>query len=365
MSGTLQDPQGIPAPLISVIIPTFNVEAYLPDCLASITQQDFQGIEIIAVDGASDDATIKILEEAVGKEPRITAYYLGRIGPGMARNEGVRHAKGQYIWFVDGDDLICAGALNLIADRLVTTQPDLLFIDYQASYPNGMIEPGDGHHLMGRKTPEHFTLVDQPWVIDLNMVSWTKIIRRQFYLSTNVDFWADSPHEDIPVSCALLMEASRLSILNQVCYTYKKYRTGSAMGTGNPKRHFNIFHPYEVVVDQAATKAADGDQRVTEAVWHAFFQRAIWHYTSIFDAGGAGSEPFRSNRLIAPRDRRDFFSWMHQFYVNFAPPGYHRPPGFRGIKFALIEKNSYWTYRALAPANKIRVTICRKIRSAR
>ncbi len=365
MRSRLQDTQGMRAPLISIIIPTFNVEAYLPDCLASITQQDFQGIEIIAVDGASEDGTIKILEEAAGKEPRLTAYYLGRIGPGIARNEGVRHAKGEYIWFVDGDDLISAGALGLIADRIEATWPDMLFIDYQASYPNGKIELGDGHSLMGRKTPEYFALAEQPWVIDLNMVSWTKIIRRAFYLSANVDFWPNPPHEDIPVSCTLLMEASRLSILNQVCYTYKKYRVGSAMGAGSPKRHFNIFPPYEVVLKHAAEKVSDGDQRVTEEVWRTFFQRAIWHYTSIFDAGATGSEPFRAGRLIAPQDRRDFFTRMHRYYVDFVPPGYRRPPGFRGIKFGLIEKNSYWTYRALAPVNKLRVTMSRRIRSAR
>lgn len=363
MSSRPQGIQPMHAPLISIIIPTFNVEAYLPDCLASITEQEFQRIEIIAVDGASEDGTIKILEEAAGKEPRLAAYYLGRIGPGIARNEGARHAKGEYIWFVDGDDLISAGALGLIADRIEAASPDVLFIDYQASYPNDKIEPGDGHYLMSRKTPKCFALAEQPWVIDLNMVSWTKIIRRAFYLSANVDFWPDPPHEDIHVSCTLLMKASRLSILNQVCYTYRKYRVGSAMGTGSPKRHFNIFPPYEVVLKYAAEKVGDGDQRVTEEVWRTFFQRAIWHYTSIFDAGASGSEPFRANRLIAPRDRRDFFTRMHQYYVDFVPPGYRRPLGFRGIKFGLIEKNSYWTYRALTPANKIRVTMSRKIRS--
>jgi CDP-glycerol glycerophosphotransferase len=365
MSSGRQDFQGMSTPLISIIIPTFNVEAYLPDCLASITQQCFRGIEIIAVDGASEDATIKILEEAAGQEPRLTVYYLGKVGPGIARNEGVRHARGEYIWFVDGDDLISAGALDLIAGRIKAARPDVLFIDYQASYPNGKIEPGDGHDLMGRETPEYFTLPEQPWVIDLNMVSWTKIIRTEFYLSIGVDFWPNPPHEDIQVSCTLLMEASRLSLLNQACYTYKKYRPGSAMGTGSLKRHFNIFRPYEVVLKQAAEKVSAGDQRVTEEVWHAFFQRAVWHYTTIFDAGGIGGEPFRSSRLVAPQDRRDFFLRMHQYYVDFAPPGYRRPPGLRGIKFGLIEKNYYWTYCVLGPVNKLRVTMSRRIRSAR
>src|SRR6202042_1747007 len=154
----------------------------------------------------------------------------------------------------------------------------------------------------------------------------------EFYLSAKVNFWPDPPHEDIPVSCALLMEASRLSLLNQVCYSYTKYRAGAAMGRGWPRPHFNIFAPYEAVLKQAAEKADRGDPRVTEEVRHAFFQRAIWHYTNIFDAGSSGNEPFRSGRLIASEDRREFFSRMHQFYVDFVPPGYQRPPGVRGIK---------------------------------
>jgi glycosyltransferase involved in cell wall biosynthesis/SAM-dependent methyltransferase len=366
MSGDsgLQSAQERHSPLISIIIPTFNVEDFLPDCLASITQQDFRNIEVIAVDGASSDTTVKILDQASGKDPRLKVVYKGRIGPGLARNEGVQLATGEYIWFVDGDDLISAGSLALVASRIEATRPDVLFIGYEAYYPNGKSEPGDGHHLMGRETPECFTLAEQPWVIDLSMAPWAKIIRREFYLSTGIRFWSDPPHEDVPVSCALLMDAGRLSILNQVCYIYKKYRAGSATSTGAPKRHFRIFSSYEAMLDLAGKRASNGDQLVTEEVLNALFQRAIWHYTAIFDAGGLSSGPVRANRLIGRRDRREFFAKMHGDYVHYAPPGYKRPPGARGIKYRLVETNSYRTYSILDPLNKLRMKIDKGIRFA-
>lgn len=340
-------PQRVRPPLLSIIIPVFDIEDYLADCLDSITQQAFRNIEIIAVDGASSDASGSILDEMSKKESRLTVVHLDKPGPGRARNEGVKYAKGEYIWFVDGDDHIAADCLTLIANRIDATRPDVLFIDYEAFYSNGNTEAGDDHDLMARKTAAYFTLAEQPWVIDFGMTSWKKIIRREFFLSTHLMFPSDPPHEDISVSCGLLMEASRLSILSKVCYNYYKKRPGSAMWTGDTRRHFRIFDSYEVVLEEVNKRADNQDPTITIKVRHAFFQRAIWHYTTILDTGG----------LIGRGDRREFFEKIHRDYTKYVPAGYRPPSGFRGLKFFLIEKDAYRTYSILSPVNKLRLRI--------
>ena len=172
-------------PLISIVIPVHNIEGFLPECLDSITEQSFRDIEIIAVDGASDDGSGKLMDEIAECESRLVVIHIDEAGPGRARNEGVKQACGEYVWFVDGDDTIPAGCVGAVADRIKVTHPDVLFIDYEASYPNGRSEPGHGHDLMSRQTAECFTLSEQPWVIGLSMASWNKIIRREFFIATS------------------------------------------------------------------------------------------------------------------------------------------------------------------------------------
>ena len=163
----------------------------------------------------------------------------------------------------------------------------MLFVGYEAFYPNGKSEPGHGHSLLGKETSELFTLAEQPWVIELSMTSWSKVIRRAFFTSASAVFPLDWPHEDVPVSCLLLIESEKLSILNQVCYRYRKNRAGSAMTTGSAEqKHFNIFTSYQAVLNRVGERASNGDQAVTEKVQLALFHRAIRHYTTILEARG-------------------------------------------------------------------------------
>jgi CDP-glycerol glycerophosphotransferase len=348
-----QQAQGRPRPLISLIIPVYNVASYLTECLDSITGQAFENVEIIAVDGASEDASRKILDERSQTEPRLSVIHADKIGPGRARNEGVRHATGEYIWFVDGDDVVPDGSLAAIAGRIEAARPDLIFIDHQDVYPGGKSEPGSGHDLLGKETAECFTLAEHPWALELSMASWNKVIRRDFFLSTHATFPAECPHEDIPVSCLLLLEARKLSTLNQVCYRYRKLRPGSATDAGRADRHFNIFRSYGLVLDNAGKRNGDGG--LTEAVQFALFNRAIWHYTNIFDTVG----------WIARADRRKYFGQMHWHFVRYVPAGYRQVRGLRGLKYRLVAANAYRAYALLGTVNRLRLKAARASRRSR
>jgi CDP-glycerol glycerophosphotransferase len=357
---------GSPAPLISFVIPVFNVENYLVECLQSITRQSFRDIEVVAIDGKSDDGSGEILDEMGEQDPRFTVLHAtSKIGPGNARNEGLAHATGEYVWFVDGDDVISSGCLEAIVQRIEVTRPDVLLIDYEARDPNGRLSPGHGHKLIASAPVACFTLAEQPWAIELSMSSWNKIVRREFLLSIAAPFVSDWPHEDIPFSCLSLMEARRISVLNRVCYRYSKNRRGSAMKSGDPKRHFKVFSSYESVLDELAKRISNGDQMLTEDVQRALFRRAIWHFTTILDTGGFGIGPVGIDGLVRRRDRHQFFRNMHGDFVYYRPAGYHPGGGPRGIKFRLVEKNAYWLYSILEPVNKIRTKIILGRRAAR
>ena len=181
---------GQPGPaLISVVVPVYSIEDYLPDCLDSLLGGTAKvgpsgpAIEVIAVDDASPDGSGRILDARSARDPRLTVVHLAsNAGPGNARNIGLTRATGRYVWFVDGDDLLPAGALAAVAERLLRDRPDVLLIDYEERYPGGRTKPSPGGSLLRAAPSGTFSLADAPQLINLTMTSWSKLFRREFLL---------------------------------------------------------------------------------------------------------------------------------------------------------------------------------------
>ena len=114
-------------PKISIIIPVYNVEKYLGECLDSCINQTLKDIEIICVDDASPDNSIKILEEYQAKDSRIKVFRHGENkNLGAARNTGLANATGEYVWFVDSDDYIDTKACQILYDAIKEFDVDML-----------------------------------------------------------------------------------------------------------------------------------------------------------------------------------------------------------------------------------------------
>lgn len=341
--------------LISVVLPVYGVRAYLAECLDSVLGQvgaDLE-IEVIAVDDASPDGCGELLDERAEADPRLTAIHCDRnLGPGNARNVGLARATGDYIWFVDGDDLIPAGAIVGVADALARDRPDLLLIDYQELFPDGRTRPSTGADVLRAAPSGCFTLADAPGVINLTMTSWSKLFRREFLIGLDEPF-RPGIHEDIPVTCAALL-AGRLSALGEVCYSYRRSRRGSFMATTSTD-HLAVFSAYAEVFDLLGKRAAAGDPVITEQVRAAMFERAIMHYASVLQTGGAGIGPVGLPGLVPRRERRRFFHRMHADFERHVPDGYRFPPGARGAKLKLIQRDAYVAYELVEPLNRLRV----------
>jgi CDP-glycerol glycerophosphotransferase len=337
--------------MISVILPVYAVEEYLGECLDSILNQAPPGIEVIAVDDASPDECGRILDDRAARDPRLRVVHLAdNAGPGHARNMGLDQATGEYVWFVDADDLLADGALAAAAAHLEQDRPDVLLIDYEDLFSGGHTAPGPGHALLRDAPNGTFTLAGQPQVIHLTMTSWSKVIRHDFLAGLKLPFPAGI-HEDVALTCAMLLGAERISALPRVCYRYRRARPGSFMATPSSGQ-LRIFSSYETVFGLLDEADLPASSRVRAAV----FERAIWHYTTVLQATGPGIGP---GGLVPRPVRREFFARMHQDFVRYRPPGYRHPPGARGIKFRLVERNAYWTYSVLEPVNELRVLLAR------
>jgi CDP-glycerol glycerophosphotransferase len=319
-------------PLISVIIPVHGVEDYLDACLDSVLGTRDVPVEVIAVDDASPDRCGAILAARQDQDPRLTVITNhAPVGPGRARELGAEKATGEYLWFVDGDDELAGGALAAVSANLTRLRPDVLIHDYENLYPDGTTSPSGGDF----SGPEVTTLAERPRLIHLTMTVWSKVFRREFLAGLHVAF-GPSIHEDVPVSTVALLAASRIAVLNRVCYRYRRQRRGSFLAATS-EENFAIFASYDRIF---------AERTVVPPVRAAVFERAMWHYTTVLP-------------LVPPRRRRAFFRQMTGDFRRWRPPEFTFPPGPRGMKLRLVGRGAFWTYSALEPLNRIRLVLSR------
>ena len=133
--------------LVSVIIPAYNIEDYIGRCLDSIISQTYKNLEIIVVDDGSRDHTGDILDNYAKKDRRIKVIHKENGGVSSARNKGIEAAEGDYIGFIDGDDLIESEMYKTLVDLLEEENADIAHCGYQMVFPDRV----DYYHNTGKK----------------------------------------------------------------------------------------------------------------------------------------------------------------------------------------------------------------------
>ncbi len=106
-------------PLISVIVPVYNIKEYLPRCVESICRQTYENLEVLLVDDGSTDGTGQLCDQLSAQDPRIRVFHKENGGSSCARNLGIRESKGQYLGFVDSDDYISADMYERLLEGLL------------------------------------------------------------------------------------------------------------------------------------------------------------------------------------------------------------------------------------------------------
>lgn len=138
-------------PLISVIVPVYNVEEYLDRCLKSITNQSYCNLEIILVDDGSKDTSGLLCDEWAKKDDRISVIHKMNAGLGMARNAGIENCTGQYITFVDSDDFIEQDMYHRMVDALKNSSADTCYCSLKmySNDENAVLEtcPSEGTNI--------------------------------------------------------------------------------------------------------------------------------------------------------------------------------------------------------------------------
>jgi glycosyltransferase involved in cell wall biosynthesis len=208
--------------LISIIIPVYNVEPFLHECLDSVVSQTLCEIEIICINDCSTDKSLAILREYEAKDRRIVVIDK-RVNEGLAttRNVGMAAASGKYLLFIDSDDYVDTDLCRRTLNCAEASQADLVIYDYAIFADNDDLE---------RNRRKESSLVgvdpsDKIGLLRLQAYAWTKLIRTEHARLLTLRFPDGLLYEDVPVHWMLVTLTTRVALLPERLCFYRQRRT--------------------------------------------------------------------------------------------------------------------------------------------
>lgn len=226
--------------LLSIIVPIYNVENYLPQCIESILSQNLDDYEIILVDDGSKDNSGKICDKFADAHENIHVIHQENRGLANARNTGIRAANGRYLMFVDSDDFINPEInLNSIIQNM---NADI--IQYKWVYYFTQTEQYRYFNNYPSFVSERYRniLAQEVQQDILSISACDKIVNRELIINNNIFFDESLLSEDIDWSLKLYLKAQTLQIVNENIYIYRQQRPGSITTTCKPDSIKSLLH---------------------------------------------------------------------------------------------------------------------------
>ena len=210
--------------LVSIVIPAYNAEKFIGECLEKILNQDYKNIEVIVSNDGSTDRTFEIAQEYKNKDSRVKIYSQENSGSSVARINGARQAKGEYIMFLDSDDFFEEGAIKRLIEVADKYNPDLIKFrlkTYPAKVPQAIIIPSQKSEVFIQK--EEFK--DKIYPLFFNSYSLnpnsTLMVKKSCFSIDDVDSYRKLRFaEDLKLSLELFDKAQSVVVLYDVLYNY-------------------------------------------------------------------------------------------------------------------------------------------------
>ena len=295
-------------PLVSVVIPVYNVEAYLAECLDSIAGQTLREIEIILVNDGSSDGSTEVARAYAERDPRISFCEEENAGQSAARNAGAARARGKYLYFMDSDDVLDAEALETLTKKAEEDSLDLLLFDgssftdvpelehrmehYRSYYLREYEYPGiyTGPELF-LKMDEHDEYRVQPCMM---------LFTREFFEKEDLRFPHGFIHEDNAFAFRVFLKAKRAAHLPRVFYR-RRLRPDSVMTSKTTfKNVFGYYYTYKAM--QASLQEDPGAENR-----HAFLQELSYTVSLLRKRYRSLPREEQLSYLVLPdEDRRQF-----------------------------------------------------------
>ena len=208
--------------MISVIIPIYNVEPYLDQCLESVLAQEFEDFEVIGVDDCSPDNSAQIFKRyLVDSRFKLIANH-ENLGLPASRNAGLYQAQGSHVYFLDSDDWIAPTCLSLLHEVATRDSADIVIGGVLKYFEEtGRLHAPKNHKALMDKTVMGDTIFDHPHIAQ-SIVSWNKLVRSHFLKSTGLLFKPSPRRFEDMLTYKWYLSGAKVSSIEQVTYFYRQ-----------------------------------------------------------------------------------------------------------------------------------------------
>lgn len=245
---------------VSIIIPIYNVEKYLKECLNSVVHQTLQELEIICIDDGSTDNSLDILNYFSNIDRRIKIIKLERNqGQAFARNRGLEIAEGKYVYFLDADDMIEKNAVEILTEEAEEHKLDVIFFDGKIIYENEQLQSRfKDYKTMRRGKYESIKTGEQLFGDFINNSEWSCSVPRQFWnrcflAEKKIFFYEGIVHEDELFSFVAVLQAERAAYIKEAFF-YRRFRENSTMTSKISAKNFCGYFTAYYFMNQFAYK---------------------------------------------------------------------------------------------------------------
>ena len=237
---------------VSVIVPVYNVENFLKECLDSIVNQTLYDIEIICINDGSTDNSLAILESYAKSDDRIKIISQENKGLGAVRNVAFNHISGDYVFFIDSDDYIDLNTLKKLYENAISNDSDLVFFKIARFDEEGNLNydlPGfDFENVFGEVDYNNFTFTYsdvKSYVMNASFATWIKLYKKSFLDKfDDLRFPEGLAYEDVPFHIKVMLYGSKISFVPEFLYFYR-INPNSIMNTSS--NGFDIFEICDLV----------------------------------------------------------------------------------------------------------------------
>lgn len=236
---------------LSIIIPAYHIEDYLENCVESIVRQNYENCELIIVDDGSKDKTGDIadsIKEKYRNNYSINVIHQENKGLGGARNTGIMHSKGEYIMFLDGDDLLVPNSL-MILDKIISNN-NIDVLCFELTNIKAKDWQDNTIKIINSNSDEtQFRWISpKEYLISCGISACNKIYRRSLFKNRELFFPEKLLYEDAATIPKIVLFTDKIAHINAVLYLYVQ-RPGSIISAPQPERLFEIFQGYDGVID--------------------------------------------------------------------------------------------------------------------
>ena len=208
-------------PKISIVIAMYNIQSYIADCVKSCLHQegvDKDAYEIIIVNDGSTDNSLSIAETAINGTNNARIINQSNAGVSVARNTGIDHARGEYIWFVDGDDLVEPYSIRTLIDEIEKTSCDIYIFNYRSFNQSGIVTSSDFERY---DYPYSGKIINEEYGRVLPNLVWAAIYNHHFLKRHSLYYMPGIRHEDDEFTMRANYLADSIFILSNALYRYR------------------------------------------------------------------------------------------------------------------------------------------------